>query len=208
MAMTYPDFDSESHILNPPDDQELADDQKSLLSSKKPVIAISGKSGCGNTTVTTLLSEFLGFRMINYTFRNLAKDLDIPLMDLIEKAKTDDKYDRQVDTKQVELAKPGNTVLGSRLAIWVYPDAQLKIYLTADSLTRAKRIHNREGGDLLQIQQETQKRDQEDQKRYLDLYGIDTNQFDFVDLVIDTAKYTPEQIVNQIARALYTKLQG
>lgn len=208
MSMTYPDFDSTPapsvHLPN----RDLTEDQKEFLHSKKPVVAISGKSGCGNTTVTTLLSQALGFRMINYTFRNLAKDLDISLMELIEKAKTDPQYDRQVDTKQVELAQPGNTVLGSRLAIWVYPNADLKVYLTADSQTRAKRIHKREGGDLGQIQRDTQKRDQEDQSRYKDLYGIDTNSFDFVDLVIDTSQFTPEQIVLQISHGLYTKLSG
>ena len=38
-------------------------------------IAISGKSGCGNTTVTRLVSEALGFEMINFTFRSLAEEI-------------------------------------------------------------------------------------------------------------------------------------
>ena len=38
-------------------------------------IAISGKSGCGNTTVSTMLAQRLGIKLINYTFRNLAKDI-------------------------------------------------------------------------------------------------------------------------------------
>ena len=42
--------------------------------NKKLRIAISGLSGCGNTTVSKKLSEMLGVRMINYTFRNLAEE--------------------------------------------------------------------------------------------------------------------------------------
>lgn len=195
--------------MNTPSNSQMptiTPEQREILQKKKPVVAISGKSGCGNTTVTTMAAQALGFTMINYTFRNLAKDLDLPLMDLIDKAKTDPQYDRQVDKRQVELARPGNTVLGSRLAVWVYPEADLKVYLTADSKTRAQRIHNREGGDLELIQIETQKRDQEDRQRYLELYHIDNDDYGFVDLVIDTAQFLPEEIVDQIIKALFAKL--
>ena len=37
-------------------------------------IAVSGKSGCGNTTVSTLLAQRLGYPMINFTFRQMAKE--------------------------------------------------------------------------------------------------------------------------------------
>ena len=37
-------------------------------------IAISSKSGCGNTTVSTLLSEKLGYPMVNFTFRQMAQE--------------------------------------------------------------------------------------------------------------------------------------
>ena len=37
-------------------------------------IAISGKSGCGNTTVSGLLAQKLGIKLINYTFRQLAEE--------------------------------------------------------------------------------------------------------------------------------------
>nr|MCR5613759.1 cytidylate kinase [Treponema sp.] len=52
-------------------------------------IAISGKSGCGNTTVSTLLSQMLGIKLINYTFRTLAEERGMTLAQVIENAKTD-----------------------------------------------------------------------------------------------------------------------
>ena len=36
------------------------------------IVAISGKSGCGNSTVSRLLSDRLGVQLINYTFRRMA----------------------------------------------------------------------------------------------------------------------------------------
>ena len=165
-------------------------------------IAISGKSGCGNTTVSTLLSEKLGIKLINYTFRQLAAEKGLTLAQVIENAKTDDQYDVYVDTHQVELAKAESCVLGNRLAIWMLKEADLKVYLFASDDTRAKRILNREGGDLQQIKDFTSMRDSEDSKRYMKLYQIDNNKYDFCDLIIDTANYNPEQIVDLIIAEL------
>ncbi|MBQ5997981.1 MAG: cytidylate kinase family protein [Treponema sp.] len=161
-------------------------------------IAISGKSGCGNTTVSTLLSEKLGVKLINYTFRQLAAEKGLTLAQVIENAKTDDSYDIFVDNHQVELARAEPCVLGSRLAIWMLKEADLKVYLYASDDTRAKRILNREGGDLQQIKDFTAMRDSEDSRRYLKLYQIDNNKFDFCDMIIDTANYNPQQIVSLI----------
>ena len=161
-------------------------------------IAISGKSGCGNTTVSTLLSEKLGVKLINYTFRQLAAEKRLTLAQVIEKAKTDDSFDVYVDNHQVELARAESCVLGSRLAIWMLKEADLKVYLYASDDTRAKRILNREGGDLQEIKDFTAMRDSEDSRRYLKLYQIDNNKYDFCDLIIDTANYNPEQIVSII----------
>ena len=56
----------------------------------------------------------------------------------------------------------------------------------------------REGGDLKQIQEFTAMRDSEDSRRYKKLYDIDNNDYAFADVIIDTSKYTPDQIVRQI----------
>mgnify|MGYP003466950640 CR=1 FL=1 len=88
-------------------------------------VAISGKSGCGNTTVSGLLSKTLGIKLINYTFRQLAEEKGMTLAQVIEAAKNDDSYDKYVDNHQVELAMKESCVLGSRLAIWMLKDADL-----------------------------------------------------------------------------------
>ena len=92
-------------------------------------VAISGKSGCGNTTVSTLLSQKLGIKLINYTFRQLAAEKGLTLAQVIENAKNDDSYDKYVDTHQVELAEKESCVLGSRLAIWMLKIADLKVLI-------------------------------------------------------------------------------
>jgi len=165
-----------------------------IKNGKEVRIAISGKSGCGNTTVSTLLSKKLGIQLINFTFRQLAAEKGLTLAQVIENAKTDDSYDIAVDTKQVELAKQQSCVLGSRLAIWMLKEADLKVYLYASDEVRSSRIFNREGGDIEEIKKFTAMRDSQDSMRYMKLYKIDNNDYSFADLIIDTAKYNPEQI--------------
>lgn len=161
-------------------------------------VAISGKSGCGNTTVSTLLSQKLGVTLINYTFRQLAAEKGMTLAEVIAAAKNDDSYDKYVDKHQVELAQAEPCVLGSRLAIWMLKEADLKVYLYASDETRAGRVFNREGGDLQAIKDFTAMRDREDTGRYKEFYGIDNNDYAFADLIIDTGKYLPDQIVEII----------
>lgn len=173
------------------------------INSKKTLrIAISGKSGCGNTTVTKLVADALDITMINYTFRSLAVEKNLSLSEIIEKAKTDDSYDKIIDTRQVEMAMKDSCVLGSRLAIWMLEQADLKVYLFADSQVRAERILKREGGDIKQIISFTEMRDAQDTERYKRIYNIDNNKYQFADLIIDTALYTPEQICAQILAKL------
>lgn len=174
----------------------------SIPAGKKLRIAISGKSGCGNTTVSTLLAQRLGVNLINYTFRSLAQDTGLSLAEIIERAKTDDSFDRQVDTRQVELAMEDSCVLGSRLAVWMLEKADLKVFLLADEDVRARRILNREGGDLEEIKSFTAMRDREDSQRYRQLYNIDNNDYSFCHLIIDTALYNPEEIVELILQEL------
>ena len=164
-------------------------------------IAISGKSGCGNSTVSRLVAERLGLRLVNYTFHSIAEERNIEFKKLCRMAEHDPSWDRYLDRRQVELAREGPCVLGSRLAVWLLKEADLKVYLTAPLEVRAGRIHRRENGRYEDVLAETKARDERDRQRYLKLYGIDNNRYEFVDLVIDTEPYSPEEITDQIVAA-------
>ncbi|MDD4010945.1 MAG: AAA family ATPase [Sphaerochaetaceae bacterium] len=167
-------------------------------------IAISGPSGCGNTTVSTLLSKKLGCKMINFTFRSMAEERGIDFWEMCALAEKDDNVDIECDRRQVQMAMAEDAcVLGSRLAIWMLKDADLKVYLKASVEERARRIVKREGGDLADRREQTMQRDAHDTARYKRIYGIDnTKGPEIADLVIDTEGKTPEQIVDLIIDAI------
>lgn len=166
-------------------------------------IAVSGKSGCGNTTVSTLLAQKLGYPMINFTFRQMAQERGMDFWDFCALANKDDSIDKELDKRQVEMAMAlDNCVLGSRLAIWMLKQADFKVYLLASDEERARRITRREGGTLEERLAQTQNRDAHDSERYQRIYSIDNADTSIADLVVDTQGKTPEEIVDIIVAAI------
>jgi cytidylate kinase len=167
--------------------------------SSKPRIAISGKSGCGNTTVSRLVAARLGLKVINYTFKDLARDRGMSFEELSRKAETDPQYDYALDRFQVESSLEGGCVLGSRLAIWLLRDTAFTVYLAARLEVRAARIGKREGMDIKAALTHTAQRDARDRERYQRLYGFDVDEYGFARLVVDAESLSAEQIAERIA---------
>jgi cytidylate kinase len=172
--------------------------------SNRIKIAISGKSGCGNSSVSRIVAERMGLKLINYTFHDMADEEGMEFEEFCRLAEQDSSYDKKLDRRQVELCREGDCVLGSRLAIWLIEDADLRVYLYASLKNRAQRIAEREGGSLEEKKQKTMRRDQRDHDRYLRLYGIDNDDYAFADLIIDTDELdqyqTAERIIDEVER--------
>lgn len=172
-----------------------------MSDARSSIIAISGKSGCGNTTVSKRVAEMLGHSFINYTFRKMAEERGKSLAEILALAEGDPSWDRLLDKRQVELAHSQDCVIGSRLAMWLLPDADLRVYLKARAEIRVDRIFAREGGNREEIAQFTAQRDIRDHRRYIETYGIDTDDLSSAHLVIDTERWDAEQIARIIADA-------
>ena len=150
--------------------------------------------------MSRLVAERLSLKLINYTFRDYAEERSIPFTDMHRLARQDSDIDRSIDTLQVELARQGDCVIGSRLAIWVIPDADMRVYLKAPLLVRAGRIAQRERASVSAVIMHTHKRDKEDRQRYNALYGIDINAYrGHTDLIIDANRNSAMQICAIIA---------
>ncbi len=164
-------------------------------------IAVSGKSGCGNSTVSRLVARRLGLRLINFTFRELAREYGVGFAELHRRAGADHSIDRTLDRRQLAAAAAGDCVLGSRLAIWLLTDADLKVYLAGTPEVRARRIADREGVPYATALAAMNQRDTLDRGRYLALYDIDINDYRHADLVLDTAALDQFQVAAAIVGA-------
>lgn len=167
-------------------------------------IAISGHSGCGNTTATTNVGRALQTSIINYTFRDLARDLNLSFDEIHKNASNDLIYDYLTDLILIRNALANEKiVIGSRLAAWLM-DADLRIWLHASLETRASRISQRETERQSSYEQtlyKTLKRDEQNKERYLRLYGLDINDHSGFDITINTEMLIAHQVSSLIVAA-------
>jgi len=96
----------------------------------------------------------------------------------------------------------GGVVEGRDIATVVFPDAILKIFLTASPIVRATRRVAQSGGDINEIAEQIAKRDKIDSSRE------DSPLREHSDsLVVDTSDLTVEEVVDSIHTAYKARLQ-
>jgi len=90
-------------------------------------------------------------------------------------------------------ARGGGVVEGRDIATVVFPDARLKVFLTASPLVRAQRRVAQIGGDVEQIARDIAERDHKDSTRIDSPLRESENA-----IVVDTSNRTIEDVVTQI----------
>jgi CMP/dCMP kinase len=145
----------------------------------------------------------LGLEVVNYTFRDLAQDLGISFEEIQREAAKSRIYDLLTDLKLMRTSLRSRVVVGSRLAGWLI-DADLRVWLHAPLEARAKRIFQREAdkhASYESVLYRTLQRDEQNRKRYLEVYGIDINDRSDFDIIINTERLTAEQVSSLIVAA-------
>lgn len=177
------------------------------LMPKPKVITISGVPGSGTSTIAKMLSKELNLKLIytGETFRELAKEYNMSLPEFSEFAESNTEIDNELDKRQLEHAKKGDTILEGRLAGWLTKSNDinaLKVLLTADLETRVNRVMGREKKSYSQVKNEILKRETSELERYQRLYDVNYKDQVHYDIIIDTTNLTPREIVEKIISAL------
>jgi cytidylate kinase len=161
------------------------------------IIAISGLTGSGKNTLGELLAKELSYRLVTPTFKDLAKKEGISLMEFQEKAERDPDIDRKFDEALKEQAASGDCVVTTWLGPWMV-DADLKIKLSAPAETRAERIADRDTMSHDEAVKHVKERDEGNRARYLKLYEIDIYDESVYDVVLDSGKNNPEELLKLV----------
>lgn len=167
------------------------------------LITISGPPGSGKSTLSRTLSMRLGMELVSMgdIFRKLAQDRCMSLEEFGSLAKCNDDIDRKLDEEQKRIAKKkDNIILEGRLSGFLL-DADLKVWLKAPLKVRAERIAQRENKAVVKAMTEASEREECERERYLKYYNIDIRDLSVYDLVIDSTKWSPEEITEIVVKA-------
>src|SRR5436190_11762907 len=187
------------------------------------VVAIDGPAGAGKSTVAKALAKALDFtyldsgamyRAVALACLNepsssaaaVAKDLDTSLMEsaairtpevaeAASKVATDPDVRKALVQKQREIMQDGNWVAEGRdIGTVVAPEAEVKVYLTADPSERARRRAAELGADPDVVLRDQALRDEQDRSReHSPLRAADGA------VEVDTTGLTIDEVVQRIA---------
>jgi cytidylate kinase len=176
------------------------------------IITIGGAPGSGKSTVGRMLATRLGvpFFSMGDIRRSYAREHGMTLTQLNELAISDPTSDYLVDEHQKELPKEVKTfVLDSRLGFKFLPQS-FKVYVTVDRRAAAERIFTQrrdieEWSSVEDGMRSLAARETGDRERYLKLYGADPADFSQYDLVLDSSKTNPLELMEEIMTFLQKK---
>lgn len=170
------------------------------------LLTVSGPPGGGKTTAARALADEFGFDHVSGgdIFRSVATERDLSLAELNALAEEDPSIDLDLDRRLRTTARDrDDLVLESRLAGWMAGSyADLRIWLDAPFEVRVKRIAEREEKSIEQVREETATRERSEKARYREYYDIDFEDRSIYDLAENTARWSPESMVDIVIAAV------
>jgi cytidylate kinase len=183
---------------------------------KKQIITINGFPGSGKSSTSDGVAKALGYaRFSSGDFmRKAAVELGVTINELNIMAETDKSIDFKIDDEVRKARSLDKVVIDSRTAFHWIPES-FKVYLELPAEIAKERImRNLKTNKLRQESEHAQSEEEvytqiverlkSENKRYMDLYGIDNTKKENYDLVIDTNKNNLEEVVATIVTE-YTK---
>lgn len=179
------------------------------------IIALSGFSGTGKTTIKNLLAERLGLR--SYSMGDLrgkmAVERGVTIDELNALGMTDASTDKEVDEFQTTLGKTEDDFIIDGWLSWHFIPHSFKVLLTVDPTVAAARIfnakRNESGRDdepdfssVAETQKILEDRLAQSEVRYQKWYGFSLKNDGKYDLVVDTTHRTPAEIIDVILAAI------
>jgi predicted cytidylate kinase len=139
-------------------------------------------------------------------FREIAEERGVSLIELGRHAERNPEFDRELDERLMARAKRGGVVIDGRapcFLAWKRKIRAFKIWLAARPGTMAERVGKREGKSAAEALAESRKREREVARRLKALWGLDTRDLSYYDLIVQTDGYTPKEAVALIVEAIH-----
>ncbi|MEO3779625.1 AAA family ATPase [Micromonospora sp. B11E3] len=177
-------------------------------------IVFNGDLGSGKSTVSIEIAKRLGMRRVSVgdLYRQMAQERQMTALQLNLHAELDQAVDGYVDQLQQDIAASGERlVMDSRLAWHFFTDA-LKVHMITEPTEAARRVLARPSGpaesytSLEEAKVKLHERSESERGRFIVRYGVDKARLRNYDLICDTTRANPEQVIEHIVDAYEGRL--
>lgn len=177
------------------------------------IITISGSIGSGKTTVANEISKS-GFRHISAgeIMRKMAYESKKDLIEFSKYAEKNFEIDRKIDKEQKkmveeEVLRGANCVVEGRISAYLIK-SDLKMWFYAPLEVRAKRVSDRENCSLSESIKMITNRENSERMRYSEIYGINLEDLNIYDLVLNTSKWDVNGLLKIVRDSVELMLDG
>lgn len=174
---------------------------------RKHIITLSGKPGSGKSSTADRVAEMLGYTRYSAgeTARAIIHKQKITLSEFNKRAEQHPEIDQQIDEEMRRLRDHRDIVIDSRLGFYWIPES-FKVYLDLsndvaiarifkDANLNTLRSDSGEGGpSMASVMDQVEERVRSERLRFKKLYGVNPNSIEHFDLVIDTARHSPQTV--------------
>ena len=174
---------------------------------RKHIITLTGKPGSGKSSTADRVAEMLGYTRYSSGeyVREFVHKQKMTLEEFNTNAERHPEVDHQIDEKLRALRDHRDIVIDARLAFYWIPES-FKVYLDLDSDVAIARIYRDasmntlrsnagEGDrDMTDVADQVDERMRSERVRFKKLYGVNPYSIEHFDLVIDTARHSPQTV--------------
>ena len=172
-------------------------------------ITISGHPGSGTSTLVSLICKHYNWDSLNGgdIFRQEATTRNMSLADFGTLCSEDESVDRSLDTILQErmLDESGPEVIESRLSgWWAYKNGIdcIRVWLNVSDEERARRVVEREGGELIDALERNRTRSAVDLERFENMYSLDPSSEIPYTHIIDSSSLQADALANTVISIL------
>ncbi len=174
---------------------------------RKHIITLSGKPGSGKSSTADRVAELLGYTRYSSGeyVRTYTHKQKITLAEYNSEAENRPELDHLIDEELRKLRDQRDIIIDSRLGFYWIPES-FKVYLDLDSDVAIARIFkdanlntlrsdSGEGSHTMSdVADQVEERMRSERIRFKKLYGINPYSIEHFDLVIDTARHSPQTV--------------
>lgn len=180
------------------------------IKRKSQIITLAGQPGSGKSVTSKTVAAKLGYEHFSSgdLFRSIGARFGLDVLHTNLAAEEQKDIDREVDLKLQELNETGDLLVIDSRTAWHWIPSSFKVFLDLNLETAAERIIKNTDkarrdsehipDDPLEYAKKLQQRLDSEARRYLSLYEINPYDKTNYDLVVDTGKYSIQEVVDRV----------